>query len=369
MHRGQTGLSTLTRRLHTTFIIGLVLAQLALSGCERKEIHHYRILQFGTIIDVTLVSNRRLAKRAIDMLEHDFAEMQHHWQVWKPGPLMVLNEAIRKGEVIQPHPSLIPLIDKAARLSRASGYLFNPAAGNLIALWGFHQDAFGRDSEPSTDAIARLLAANPTMDDLAFKDEQLQSDNRLVKLDFGGIAKGYGLGLEAEKLKALGINDFILNAGGDLVAFGRHPLRQWKIGVRKSNGRGSLATIEPRDGEAIFTSGDYERYYNSAHGRRHHIIDPRNGYPSHQAHAVTVIHTDPATADAAATALMIATPEERLPVAMKMGVDTFLILDWDNRLLVTPKMLKRIELDPRADVYTLLTNRDSSRKSSTDSNL
>ena len=342
---------------------------LLLTSCERQAIHHHRILQFGTIIDVTLVSDRRLAMRAFDMLERDFAEMQQHWQVWKPGPLMALNTAISKGEMIRPHPSLLPLIDKATQLSRASGYLFNPAAGNLIALWGFHQDEFGRDSEPSAKAIADLLAANPRMDDLELKNGKLQSRNRLVKLDFGGIAKGYGLALEAKKLKALGIDDFILNAGGDLVAYGQHPLRHWKIGVRKADGHGSLATVEPRDGEAIFTSGDYERYYDSAAGRRHHIIDPRSGYPARQAHAVTVIHDDPATADAAATALMIASAEERMAVATAMDVDTFLLLDWNNRLLLTPAMLDRITLEPGIDSYTLLTNSGSSRKPSTDSNL
>ena len=170
----------------------------------------------------------------------------------------------------------------------------------------------------------------------------------------------------------MGIDDFILNAGGDLVAWGHHPLRDWKIGVRKSRGSGSLATITPRDGEAIFTSGDYERYYEQGGERRHHIIDPRTGRPSRQAHAVTVIHDDPAGADAAATALMIARPEERLRIAANLGVDKFLLLDWNHELLLTPAMLARIELDPAIADYQLLTAENSghsSRKPSTDSNL
>ena len=331
----------------------LILA-LTLAGCDRKEIHHRQILQFGTLIDVTLVADRALAERAFDMLEKDFARMQHDWQVWKPGPLMRLNEAIAAGKAITPDPSLPPLIARATALSRASGYLFNPAAGQLIALWGFHRDDYGVDHEPAAATIAKLVAANPRLDDLEFHDGKLSSRNRLVKLDFGGIAKGYALGLEARKLKAMGIDDFILNAGGDLVARGQHPLRDWKIGIRKTRGNGSLATITPRNGEAIFTSGDYERYYEHDSRRRHHIIDPRSGYPSSQAHAVTVIHDDPATADAAATALMIARPEERLKVAASMGVDKFLILDWNHRLLLTPAMRRRLELAPGIDDYRLL---------------
>ncbi len=331
-----------------------LLALLALAGCQRETIHHARILQFGTLIDVTLVAEPALAERAISMLEKDFAEMQRNWQVWKPGPLMTLNKAIAAGRAIEPHPSLPPLIAKATALARASGHLFNPATGRLIALWGFHQDEFGRDSEPPAEEIQRLVAAHPTMDDLTFDGNRLRSRNRMVKLDFGGIAKGHALALEAEKLKALGIDDFILNAGGDLVAWGRHGQRRWRIGVRKIDGAGALATIEPRDGEAIFTSGDYERYYDSSAGRRHHIIDPRSGYPARQAHAVTVIHDDPATADAAATALMIARPDERLHVARLMGVDKFLIVAWDGELLLTEAMLARITLAPEIDDFSLL---------------
>jgi len=353
-------------------LVTLLALALTLPGCDRKEIHHRQILQFGTIIDVTLVADRALAEHAFEMLEKDFARMQHDWQVWKPGPLMTLNEAIAAGKAITPDPSLPPLIARATELSRASGYLFNPAAGRLIALWGFHRDQFGVDHEPDAAAIAKLVAANPRLDDLEFRDGKLGSRNRMVKLDFGGIAKGYALGLEARKLKAMGIDDFIINAGGDLVAWGRHPLRDWKIGVRKTRGNGSLATITPRNGEAIFTSGDYERYYERGGKRRHHIIDPRSGYPSKQAHAVTVIHDDPATADAAATALMIARPEERLRVAASMGIDKFLLLDRDHRLLLTAAMRQRIELAPGIDDYRLLTagpQSDASSKSSTASNL
>ncbi len=327
---------------------------LTLAGCQRETLHHARILQFGTLIDVTLIAEPAVADRAIAMLERDFAAMQHDWQVWKPGPLQRLNDAIAAGEPIEPDPSLPPLIAKATALARASNHLFNPAAGRLVALWGFHRDNFGRTTEPAADTIRHLVDARPTMEDLYYDGTRLRSRNRLVKLDFGGIAKGYALALEARKLKAMGIDDFLLNAGGDLVAWGKHGQRHWKIGVRRVDGNGALASIEPRNGEAIFTSGDYERYYDSTAGRRHHIIDPRSGHPARQAHAVTVIHTDPATADAAATALMIARPGERLTVARRMGVTQFLIVAWDGELLLTPAMRARLTLAPDVRYYRLL---------------
>ncbi len=89
-------------------LVTLLALALTLPACGRKEIHHRQILQFGTIIDVTLVADRALAERAFEMLEKDFARMQHDWQVWKPGPLMTLNEAIAAGKTVTPAPSPTP---------------------------------------------------------------------------------------------------------------------------------------------------------------------------------------------------------------------------------------------------------------------
>ena len=348
---------------------------LLLTACQSRsqEIFQQQILQFGTIIDATIVSSDpALAEKAMRMLEDDFATMQASWQVWKPGPLMALNQALSNGRGIIPEPSLVPLIRKATSISRSSNYLFNPAVGKLIALWGFHKDEFGRNKSPSAADIRALVNANPRMDDLYFRQHKLYSRNPAVKLDFGGFAKGYGLGLEAHKLKSMGIDNFILNAGGDLVAWGHHPMRSWKIGVRDASGSGAIATVEPGNGDSIFTSGDYERRYMLNGKQRHHIIDPRTGYPSQGAHAVTVIHQDPALADAVATALMVAAPSEWATIAVRLGVDKVLLIDHEGQLHISPAMLKKIQLAPGHTRYTLLKipgKRDPATKTPSNSNL
>ncbi len=99
-----------------------------------------------------------------------------------------------------------------------------------------------------------------------------------MQLDFGGIAKGYAVDLAVARLRELGIGSAIVNAGGDLRAFGRHGDRPWRVAVRKPGG-GTIGTLEVRQDEAMFTSGNYERFRQDEQERYPHILDPRSGWP------------------------------------------------------------------------------------------
>jgi len=95
---------------------------------------------------------------------------------------------------------------------------------------------------------------------------------------------------------------------------------------------------------AVFTSGDYERFFEYEGRRYHHIIDPRTGWPAVGAASVTVIHPRAATADAAATALLIAHEDEWREIARRMGIDQVLRVEQDGRIVMTPAMARRARL-------------------------
>ena len=94
----------------------------------------------------------------------------------------------------------------------------------------------------------------------------------------------------------------------------------------------------------MFTSGDYERYFEYGKQRYHHILDPRTGYPADKTTSVTVIHHDSATADAAATALFIAGPDQWPVIARDMGIEQVMLIDKQGQIFMTPDMAERIEL-------------------------
>jgi thiamine biosynthesis lipoprotein len=153
-------------------------------------------------------------------------------------------------------------------------------------------------------------------------------------------------------LRSRGIGNAIVNAGGDLRAIGRHGNRPWRIGVRDPRGEGVLAAIDTEGDESVFTSGDYERYFVYQGRRYHHIIDPRDGYPTQGVTSVTVIHREAALADAAATALFVAGPGDWPRVAALLGVEQVMLVETSGTIQMTPEMEARTWLmpDPKPEV-------------------
>ena len=337
----------------------IILCLLALTGCHQETLYESRIYSLGTLVNVTLYAESPArAEQAMELIRTELKHIHKTWHAWQPGVLSQINQQLEAGKPFSVDPSVLAVIQKAQQLSAQSNQLFNPAIGKLIAAWGFHQDDPSQIKAPTPTTIKTLIAAAPTMQDIRINGLQLQSDNPAVKLDFGGFMKGYGLGKIAEKLKSQGINRFILNAGGDLVVEGSHPNRPWRIAIRSPDEKNVLASLDAKSGEGIFTSGDYERFYMDGDKRRHHIIDPRTGYPAEGTRAVTVIHSDPGLADAAATALFIAGPKEWQTIAEKMQLKTVLLLDNKNTLHMTEGMAERLTF-PENHNYLIKANTPS----------
>ena len=115
----------------------------------------------------------------------------------------------------------------------------------------------------------------------------------------------------------------------------------WRVGIRDPDG-GVLAGVTIGDG-AVFTSGNYHRYGEFDGTRYAHILDPRTGRPVDHVAQVTVIHADPVRADAAATALVVAGPEDWPAVARDMGIGQVLVVDAAGNLQATPQMADRLD--------------------------
>lgn len=331
-------------------LFSLGIASLLIQGCARQteNAQEQQFIAFGTLVDVSIYGvDAKRAQQAFADLEWRFAQWHRDWHAWEPGPLVDLNAALAsRGEAEVPA-VILPLIVPAQKLSTRSGGLFNPAIGGLLALWGFQSDDLPR-APPAAEAIAAELAKRPHMNDLHLEGSRLTTTNRAARLDFGAFAKGVAVDRAIERLRELGIDNAIVNAGGDLRAIGRRGDRPWRIGVRNPRGPGVLAVIEIEGDESIFTSGDYERGFDFEGRHYHHVLDPRTGYPAEGASSVTVIHADAATADAAATALLVAGPGDWLKVAHDLQLRSVMLVDSAGVVHMTPAMAERarIELDP-----------------------
>jgi FAD:protein FMN transferase len=264
---------------------------LLLAGCGKTDqLYKQQSYVFGTLVEVSVYGvSEKKAKAATSEVLREFDRLHQAFHAWKPSPLRELNQAIANGEAKKVSPELAAAIRDAAQWSRASNDLFNPAIGQLIQHWGFQSDQF-RPVHADTALIASLLRGHPLMSDLSVSpDNVVTTTNRMVQLDFGGYAKGLALDIAAKKLRAAGIESALVNIGGNLIAIGKHGERPWHIGVQHPREPRAIVELDLQDGEAIGTSGDYQRFFELDGKRYCHIIDPRSGWPATGTQAITVL--------------------------------------------------------------------------------
>lgn len=331
-------------RRAASLVLFVLLAACAKPEAEVRETRYV----FGTLVEFIIRgADEAVARRAIAAVDHDFQRMHKDWHAWKPGgELMALNEAIGRGEGLKVSPFVLPLIERGREFEHKSGGQFNPAIGRLVGAWGFHADEPPQGRLPDFAAVRALAARAPSMDDLRIgEDGTVTSANTAVSLDFGGFAKGMAMDMAVAKLKALGIEHAVVNAGGGLSTLGDAGERAWKMGIRDPRDWGVIASVELMGGESLHTSGNYERFVEKDGVRYSHILDPHTGMPVDHLVSVSVIHADGALADAAATALTVAGPGAWVETARRMGVVYVMVVDKQGTVYASPEMLARVKFE------------------------
>ena len=129
-------------------------------------------------------------------------------------------------------------------------------------------------------------------------------------LDLGGIAKGYAVDKMADILKQEGITSFLINAGGNVYAYGVKPKgNPWRVAITDARNPEDFIGVLPAENLSIVSSGDYQRYFEENGKAYHHIMDPSTGYPVEGRHGTTVLFPSSTYADGLSTALFVLGPE------------------------------------------------------------
>ncbi|MEZ5840224.1 MAG: FAD:protein FMN transferase [Hyphomicrobiales bacterium] len=330
----------------------LLLASAVLFAACEPDAGEYRttLYVFGTLTEIVIAEkDRERAAPALAGIAEGFGRMQRDWNAWKPGEMTDLNAAFAEGRSMAVSPLLADAIETARHLEETSGGLFNPAIGSLIGLWGFHADDLPQGPPPDAGKIAALVAGAPSMADVRVEGAVASSRNPAVQLDFGGFAKGAALDWAAGELASAGIVDAVINAGGGVKVIGRHGARPWRVAIRDPRGWGVIASVELAPGEALHTSGNYNRFLEHDGIVYSHILDPRTGWPVRDIVSASVIHRDGALADGAATALSVAGPGEWPAVAARMGVTDVVLVDGAGTLYLTATMKSRLRIEDGKD--------------------
>ncbi|NVJ92830.1 MAG: FAD:protein FMN transferase [Methylocystaceae bacterium] len=327
----------------------LILCAFAIGlGACQKTVPEYRatVYVFGTLVEIILRDvEEDEAKKMVASLQEDFQRLHKDWHAWKPGELSRLNATFAQGGTQKVSDLLLPAIIKAKEFEEMSDGYFNPAIGNIIAAWGFHSDELPKGSMPPLDKIKDMAAAHPSMKDVVIEGHMVHSTNPMVSLDFGGFGKGLALDMAEEKLKKMGVKHAVLNAGGDINTVGDHGDRPWVMAIRHPFVKWDVITsVELAPDEELYTSGNYERFREHDGIQYSHIINPATGMPVNHIVSASVIDTNGALADAAATALTVAGADDWHRIAKRMGLKYVLLIDEKGTFYANPAMKDRLKI-------------------------
>ena len=160
-----------------------------------------------------------------------------------------------------------------------------------------------------------------------------------VRINLGGIAKGYVVERGADILRLRGIRNAIVTAGGDSRLLGDRRGRPWMVGIRDPREEGEVAISLPLADEAISTSGDYERYFDEDGIRYHHIIRPSTGAPAEGVHSATVIGPDAVITDALSTSVFVMGVDDGLKLIGTLPDYESIVIDAGGRVFYSDGLM------------------------------
>lgn len=356
------------------------LLSLLIAACGRPVPIAQEAFVFGTRVEVVVWGAPEAeAHAALGEVLREFDRLHRTYHAWQPSELTALNTAIAAGKPHTVSAELAEFIRSAQSLAAQGNYHFDPGIGRLVALWGFHTDDF-KPALPDADELKKLVAAKPSIADLTVstppkspdgalpptggqkllgrpgefleRGSVVSSKNPAVALDFGGYLKGVALDRAAALLKARGIHNALINIGGNVLALGSKGGTSWRVGISHPRvdmaGGAPLATLDLRDGEAIGTSGDYQRYFELGGRRYSHLLDPRTGEPALGTQSLTVLI--PPAADAGMRSDVLTKPlfvagDRWVEPARRLDVTQVLRVDALGRIYVTAAMQGRLRFE------------------------
>jgi len=241
----------------------------------------------------------------------------------------------------------LAVVEQALRLCKNTGGAFDPTVASVIELW---TNAGESDQAPGDDDLALALERVGCN-----KVETSRSHSRVrltqpgMRLDLGGIAKGYIAAEATRIMKKRGITRGIVDAGGDVVVFSGKGDKPFRVGIKHPLDTEKVFAVLSVANGAVVTSGCYERFVEIRGERVCHIIDPRTGRPAAGLLSVSVLARDPAAADGYATALLVLGPEDGFSLAKSLPeVEAVFLMSGEDgrklRMKATPGLTGKLEL-------------------------
>ncbi len=258
----------------------------------------------GTFVTVTVYTNEETAETAIEAAFERMEEIESEASIYnEESGLSRLN---RDGYLADPSPDLATLISLSKHYGWVSGGRFDVTIQPLLELWeeGLWRESAAVQQQRIGEALEMVgwERIGTTENGISLEEG--------MSINLGGIAKGYAADEALEVLQEMGIEHALVNAGGDMTTLGTKPNGEpWVVALANPDDTDESLIILHLKGQAVATSGNYERYFDPERGA-HHIIDPLSGYSAQGVISATVIAPDATQADALATTVFVMGAED-----------------------------------------------------------
>lgn len=296
----------------------------------------------GTRVDIAAQGpDAALLRHAVDQAYAEIQRLEALMSRYRPDSAVSrINLAAGLVPVAVP-PEVMAVLQTAQRVSAASRGAFDVTVGALKA-WHFGPGAHAVPSDREIAQQLPLVGAQGLVLDARAGTAFLA--RRGMALDLGGIAKlpilEAGLGV----LRSMGIENAMVNGGGDVLAQGLWHGRPWRVGLRDPRApERLLGVVAVAGGGVVASSGDYERYFISQGQRMHHVLNPRTGRPSAGVHGVSLVAGNVAAVNGLGAALMVQGKAAGQALARKSPDVGVLMADADGSVWASPAMAARLE--------------------------
>lgn len=279
----------------------------------------------GTVARVRLWhDDAKQAEMAVEAVEREMHRIDAALSPFRPDSELSRVNAHAAKTPIPVSDELFRLLLQANAVSRKTNGAFDVTFSSV----GFLYD-FRRKKAPDAKTIAqrrplinyRAIILNPAKQTVAFTHTGM-------RIDLGGIAKGYAVDRCIQLLRQYGVREALVSAGGDSYALGDNFGKLWRIGIQHPRQQDAVIRVLPVKDTAVSTSGDYERFFIDEHGNRiHHIINPKTGKPVQGIESVTILAPNTTLSDALSTSVFVLGVQKGLTLVESMPNVSAVIVD------------------------------------------
>ncbi|NQZ87374.1 MAG: FAD:protein FMN transferase [Colwellia sp.] len=277
------------------------------------------------------VEVKSTAKQMILLVQDEMHRIDHAMSPYKKTSELSLvnNKAGTESVVITSE--LFELLTESQKIAELSEGAFDITYASV----GYQYDYRKKQKPDQASIESALKAIDYRTVILERKNSTVRFSHPDVKIDLGGIAKGYAVKQCLELLKVAGIKHALVSAGGDTGLLGDRRGRPWYVGIKHPRAEEKTAVKLPLSNESISTSGDYERYFIEDGVRYHHIINPKTGDSARKVVSVSIIGKDPTYVDALSTTVFVKGLQEGMAFIEKLPGYEAIIIDNQQTLHVS----------------------------------